>query len=346
MNLSKLQELEISKKRVILRADLDVKNLDDGENKRLKNLIPTLEYLAEKQAKTVIIGHKGRPEGRASGEFSLKSIADKLRKISGKNISFVDDIVGKKAKKAIDNLKSGEFLMLENLRFDKREEENDVGFAKELATFGEIYINEAFAVSHREHSSIVGLPKLLPFALGLYFQKEIDNLGKIFKNPKKPVVFVISGIKQDKIDYFQKLEKLADKILVAGRLPEYIHDTSPFRKNERYVIGGLMPDREDITINSVENFEKEIGKAGTIIVSGPMGKYEDEGHKMGTARILTAISKSDAYKIAGGGNTEAAISVLNLDEKFDWISTGGGAMLEFISSGTLPGLIALSKDDN
>ena len=156
-------------------------------------------------------------------------------------------------------------------------------------------------------------------------------------------MFVISGIKQDKINYFEKLESVADRILVAGRLPEYIHDTSPLRENKKYVIGRLMPDKEDITIKSIEKFEREIKKAGTMIVSGPMGKFEEEGHQMGTKRVLKAIANSDALKVAGGGNTEAAIEKFGFEEKFDWISTGGGAMLEFLSTGTLSGIEAISN---
>ena len=346
MNLPTLQEQSATNKKVILRADLDVKKLKTNENERLKNLLPTLSYLSENKAKTVIIGHRGRTGGEVSEKLSLKPVAEKLREISGKNIDFIDEVVGEKVKAKVNEIKPGEFLMLENLRFDKREEENDEGFTKSLASFGEVYVNDAFSVSHRKHSSIVSLPKLLQSCIGFHFSNEIKHLEKVLNNPKNPVVFVISGIKQDKINFFEKLEGTADKILVAGRLPEYIHDTSPLRENVKYVIGRLMPDKEDITVKSIEKFEKEISSAGTIIVSGPMGKFEEEGHQMGTKRVLKAVSNSDAFKVAGGGNTEAAITKFSLEDKFDWISTGGGAMLEFLSTGTLLGLIALSKDVN
>jgi phosphoglycerate kinase len=232
---------------------------------------------------------------------------------------------------------------LENLRFNPSEEKNDQEFAKSLASGQDFFVNEAFAVSHREHASIVSLPKLLPHAAGLRFTEEVENLSKVLSNPKKPVVMVISGLKDDKLAYMEDFLKLGDKILIGGRLPDYIHDTSPLRTNEKVIVGDLMADKEDITIHTMEKFETEIVSAGTIVVSGPLGKFEEEGHRQGTKRILDAIANCPAFKVAGGGDTESAIKLLNLTDKFNWVSIGGGAMLEFIAKGTLPGIIALQN---
>ncbi len=135
--------------------------------------------------------------------------------------------------------------------------------------------------------------------------------------------------------------KFADKILIGGRLPDYIHDTSPLRKDDKVFVTNLLPDKEDITIHSIEKFLPIIEKAGTIVVSGPLGKFEEEGHRQGTKAIFDAVADSKAFKIAGGGDTESAISLLGLKDKFNWISVGGGAMLEFLAKSTLPGIEAL-----
>lgn len=310
MNLPKLSDLDVSGKKVLLRADLDI---DVGENYRLEAFLPTLEYLSSKSAKIILLGHRGRPGGVYDDSLSLRPVENELRKIAaGIN-----------------------FEVLENLRFDPGEEKNDPEFAKRLASLGDIFVNEAFGNSHRVHASIVGLPKLLPRAAGLRFVKEVENLSKVLNNPKRPVVYIIGGVKKDKLDYLPLLEKIADKILVGGRLPAYAEISNKF------LVANLQPDKEDITLNSIERFEEEIAKAGTIVLAGPMGRYEDKEHRQGTERIFKAVASSKAFRVAGGGDTEKAVEVLSLSKKFDWVSLGGGAMLEFLVNKTLPGIEAM-----
>ena len=235
-------------------------------------------------------------------------------------------------------------ILKENLRFDPGEEKNDPEFAKKLASWGEIYVNEAFGVSHREHASVVGIPKLIGGVVGFHFAAEIENLGKVLHNPKRPLVYIISGVKEDKLQYIKEFEKTADKILVGGRLPDYLGDKaleSVRTQKGKVIIGNLIMDKEDITLNTIEVFEKEIKGAGTVVVSGPLGKYEDVGHRQGTERIFKAVTGSSAFKVAGGGATERAADVLSVAEGFDWISVGGGAMLEFLSKKTLLGIEVL-----
>ena len=234
----------------------------------------------------------------------------------------------------------------ENLRFDKREMEDDGSFAKELASLGDVYVNASFAESHRNAASIVGIPKLLPHAAGSRFEKEIENLSKVFDSPNRPVLFIVGGSKKDKLDYIKNLEPLLDKILVGGRLPEYYGDRAlesvrNRKEGDKLVIANLIQDKEDITLNSIEVFEEEIKKAKTIILAGPMGRYEEEGHGQGTERIFKAVSSSSAFKIVGGGDSLLILSIYNLEDKFDWVSVGGGAMLEFLTKKTLPGIEAL-----
>ncbi|KKU10173.1 MAG: Phosphoglycerate kinase [Candidatus Woesebacteria bacterium GW2011_GWB1_45_5] len=317
MKLPKLTDIEVSGKKVLVRMDLDIPK---GDDTRLEAGSETLDYLKSKNADIVVIGHRGRPDGKVDENLSLKSLQPFFDKWGAR--------------------------LEENLRFDPGEEKNDPEFAKKLASFGDTYINEAFAASHREHASIVGLPKLLPHAAGLRFVKEVENLSKVFENPQKPVVILISGIKEDKVEMAKKLSGFYDKVLVGGRLPEYFGDEGLVsvrsrRENEKLVIGNLVMDKEDITLHTIERFKTEIKKAGTLVLAGVPGKYEDEGHRQGTKEVFEAVAGSPAYKVAGGGDTEAALSILKLTGKFDWISVGGGAMLEFLSSKTLPGIEAL-----
>jgi phosphoglycerate kinase len=207
-------------------------------------------------------------------------------------------------------------------------------------------VNEAFAVSHREHASIVGVPKFLPHALGMRLEKEIEMLSKVIENPEHPTLILISGIKDDKLQMVSNMQVLFDTVLVAGRLPEYVEkleaETGKFPYNENVRVAKLNPDKEDITINSIEKFEVEIGLAKSIVLAGVIGKVEDEGHQQGTKRVFEAVARAQAYKVAGGGDTEAALTKFGLTDQFTWISVGGGAMLEYLANKTLPGIESLT----
>lgn len=323
INLPKLTDLDVSNKKVLVRADLDV---DVTETYRLEALLPTLKYLSSKSSKIILIGHRGRPEGKVIEELKMKLVEDELRKIA----------------------LGIEFEILENLRFDPGEESNDLKYAQKLASLGDVYVNEAFASSHRNAASITSLSGLLPHAAGIRFVEEVNNLSKVFESPKRPVLFIIGGSKKDKLDYIGEIKNIADKILIGGRLPEYLGDESLISvklrtENEKVIIGNLTQDKEDITLNTIERFTEEIGRAGTIVLAGPMGKYEDEGHRQGTERIFKAVAGSSAFKITGGGDSLSVLSLYNLKDKFDWVSVGGGAMLEFLAKKTLPGIKALES---
>jgi len=195
MNLPKPTDLDVLGKRVLLRLDLDTK--PDENDLRIKAAKETLDFLYSQKANIIIIAHKGRPDGKVDESLSLKPFGP-LFSYWGAEVK-------------------------ENLRFNSGEEANDTTFAREIASWGDIYINEAFASSHREHASIVGVPKFLPHAAGYHFIAETENLSKVFE-PKRPLVFVISGVKKDKLSYVKEFEKFADKILVGGRLPDYMGD--------------------------------------------------------------------------------------------------------------------------
>jgi len=238
-------------------------------------------------------------------------------------------------------LKTGDVLLLENLRFDPGEEANDPRLARGLAALAEGYINDAFAGSHRTHASIVGIPAFLPSALGLDFLKEIEVLSRVRHQPRRPVVIILGGVKKSKVDASKKLALWADYILVGGKLTTY--DGAPEIVNHPKILGSLTKSGEDITIETIEEFKKVIAKAKTIIWSGPLGAYEDKNFERGTKEVAQAVVASQAYTVVGGGDTEAALTKFGLVEKVDFISSGGGAMLEFLATGTLPGIEAIKE---
>lgn len=336
IKLPELEDSDISGKRVLLRLDLDV----DEDYSRIEAAKETFDILKEKNCKVIAIGHYGRPEGTSNEKYSLKRLFPIVEKITGMRTDFCQEAVGEKAKYAVESTSPGNILLLENLRFYPGEEKNDPEFVKDLASLGEFYVNEAFAVCHREHASITGLSFVLPHAAGVRLQEEIEVLSGILENPKRPVVAVVSGVKKDKIDRIESILDKVDRVLVGGRLPLYYGENNP--NPEKMIMAKLVPDTEDITLHSIERFKEEIAKAGTIILAGVPGKYEDEGHRQGTKEVFNAIANSTAFKVAGGGDAEAAITLLGLNDKFDWISVGGGSFLEFLAKGTLPGIEALS----
>lgn len=323
MELPSLEALDVDGKRALVRVDLDYSDISTG-NKRQEALFKTVEYLKEKVSRLVLLGHRGRPGGKEVESLSLKPASK----------SFEEFLKKKWGSEAVKKLN---MFIMENLRFNPGEEANDERFAEHLAEEGDVYINEAFASSHREHASIVTLPKLLPHAAGFHFKEEVENLTQVLENPKRPLTVVIGGAKKDKLKYIDDFKKFSDKVLIAGKLPDYLGE----KEDEKVTVAKLLPDKEDITIHSIEKFEKAISESKTIVVSGPMGKFEGKGHRQGTERVMKAIAKASAFKVAGGGDTERAISALGLQDKFDWISVGGGAMLEFLAKRTLPGIEAL-----
>lgn len=352
MDLPKITDVDVKEKKVIVRGDLDVSKISENDI-RLQRLVPTLKFLLDNNARVILIGHRGRPDGKINNEFSLKPVSDILEKMLNTKINFVYDIVGEEANVEANKLQNGQLMMLENLRFDSREETNDPEFVKKLAFLGDVYsegassayVNEAFSVSHREHASIVGIPKHIPHFAGINLANEVENLNKVFE-PVRPLVILISGIKKDKLEMVEPLSKLADKVLVGGRLPELMGDKGLESvrlqdEKSKLVIGNLITDKEDVTLNTIVRFKEEIAKAKTIVLAGVLGKYEDEGHSQGTKEIFSAIAASNSFKIVGGGDSLTAIEKYDLTNKFDWVSVGGGAMLEFLTNKTLVGIEAL-----
>lgn len=351
-SIKQLKKKDLAGKRVFVRVDWNVpiKNGKIMDTYRIDQSFPTLLYLASGGATLVLATHLG--DEKAS----------------------IDPIV----EYVSENLPYGNLIFLPNLRSNPGEEKNDKTFAKQLAKEADIYVNEAFAVCHRKHASVVSLPKLLPAYAGLLVEKEVRELSKAFK-PKHPFVFVLGGVKfSTKLPLIKRFAKLADTVFVGGALAN-----SLFLK-EGYEVGKSVVDREakglaeilkyknvvlpidvvtsggkgnlikmpeatgkqekivDIGPQSVAYVADKVSKAKLVVWNGPQGNFE-AGYGQATADIAKAIAKSKAYSIIGGGDTVTAIEGLHINDQIYFISTGGGAMLEFLAQGTLPGLEVLEK---
>lgn len=339
-------------KRVLVRVDYNVslKETKKGavilDDSRIRFSMPTLQFLTDAGARVILLSHLGQPQESFDPRFSLLPIAKKLNELAfglinyKKKVLFSPKAVGNIAQSWVKKLEKGQILLLENLRFYPGEEKNDPVFTKRLARLGHFYINDAFSVSHREHASVVGLPKVLPSAAGLALEKEIDSLDKLLKNPARPLVLVVGGVKEDKLEFVSRVVDWVDLVLVGGLLPEKIASFPRLTKNKKVIAGKLRSDHQDLDQETLEKFSQEITQAKTIIFAGPVGNT-DSGYYRGTRALFEAAIASGGFTVAGGGNTEAALTQLELVDKINYIASGGGAMLDFLAKKTLPGIEAL-----
>ncbi len=234
--------------------------------------------------------------------------------------------------------------MCENLRFDPREEKGDAKFGKELAKGHDLFVNDAFATSHRAHTSIVIIPKILPTVFGVQFEKEMTVMKKITETPKRPFMFVLGGAKlETKMPLLEKVSEYVDVILLGGKLAAEARKQG--YKNRKTIIAELTEDGLDISQPSMEQFERFIVEAKTLVWNGPMGKFEDGKHMDGTKFIAQAVIKCPGYKVIGGGDTEAAVTQLKLNQEkaFSHVSSGGGAMLHYLTYRSLPAIEAVEN---
>jgi len=315
---------------------------------RIKQTIPTIEYLIKKGAKVILMSHLGRSAQNQKSKiknqkYSLKPVAKRLEKLLEWKIKFLDDCIGEKVKKETEKMKPGKVVVLENLRIHKEEEENDENFAKELSKLGDIYINDAFGASHRAHASMVGIPKYLPSGAGFLLEKEINVLTNLMKNPKKPLVVIIGGKKVEmKAKLINKFSEIADVLLVGGLIKKEIEGKRIKLKYPQKIVEPIDEiEGKDIGPKTINLFQEKIKKAKTIFWNGPLGMIEREEFSKGTRKIARAIIKSGAFSVIGGGETVEFLNKIGLIDKFNHVSTGGGAMLAFLSGEKLPGIEAL-----
>ena len=341
-------------KTVLLRVDFNVpikndKVLDDF---RIRAALPTIDFLLKQGTRIIILTHLGK-DGSASLSPVMKRFFS-ISKINKKTVTF-----------------------FENLRKFPGEMSNNLDFAKRLSKMGDVYVNDAFSVSHREHASIVSLPKYLPCFAGFQLEKEVKNLSHAFKNPKHPFLFILGGAKfSTKMPLIQKYLKLADSVFVGGALADDFLKAEGFEVGKslvdetNYGISVLLKNKKlilpedvviksgsksinkkvteikkneaiiDIGTESIKKLAALIKKSKLILWNGPLGKYENGGAKA-TEEILKTVANSKAESIIGGGDTVALISKMKMENKFSFVSTGGGATLDFLANGTLPGIKAL-----
>lgn len=360
--------------KALVRVDFNipVANSAVTDDYRIRAALPTIDFLTAKGAKVILISHM---ESKDGGNPSLEPVANHLKKL-GRSVLFVKNF--KVANEYVENgLKDGKCVLLENLRIFEGEKANDDKFARELASLGDLFVNEAFSACHRKHASIVGVPKYLPSYAGLQLEKEVENLSRAF-NPPHPFLLVLGGAKfETKLPLLEKFANTTDSIFVGGALAhdffkvkgfnigkstssESRVDLSGYLNNPKVEIpidvvtdGGETKASDSLSDNdtiadagakTIELLKEKVSTARFILWNGPLGVYED-GFKNATIELARMIAEStvngNTTSIVGGGDTIAAIEELNLQDKFTFISTGGGAMLEFLAKGSLPGIEAL-----
>jgi len=369
--MNDVRKKDVAGKRVLVRGDLNVPLGEKGKMQddfRIKQITPTLHFLLENKAKVILCSHF------TEEEISLKTVIPALKKFLNMEVIFVNDCIGEVVEREVEKLKPGQILLLENLRRYAGEKKNDPEFAKSLAKYAELYVNDAFGVCHRNHASVSAIVNFFEpenVMAGNLLMDEVQTISYHLKNPKKPIVAIIGGAKiETKVRVIKKFLDIPDcDVLLGGKIAHAILR----RKNE--INFGTMPNQEvfpyidEIDINNskihlptdnvvyfkkgvqeevydvgpetIHEFNEKIAAAKTIFFNGPIGYFEDE-RNTGTVEILKAISRNRAsFSIIGGGETNSVIYKNNLEDKISYISTGGGAFLAFITGDRLPGLEAL-----
>ena len=353
MKYQTIRDVDVKGKTVLVRVDYNVPLDSDGkitDDFRIRASLPTLEYLREAgTGKIILLSHLGRPEGKDE-KLSLGVVAKALGRMLP-NVKFVDDVSGSAVEDAVSEMKNGEILLLENLRFDSGEEENSAEFIKKIidATGAEIYVQDGFAVVHRTHASTSAVAEFLPVYMGLLLEKEVLNLEKVALSPEKPVLLIIGGSKvEDKEPLIEKFTKKADQIVVGGKIAadgygggKNIYVAEDFDEDD----SGAKLDVGPLSMTKIAGF---ITDAKTIIWNGLLGKAEDPAYATASTIAAEMIGeKEDAETVICGGDTTGFVENLMKDHpnlKYSLVSTGGGAALEFLAGKKLPGLEVIEKN--
>ncbi|MFL5207696.1 MAG: phosphoglycerate kinase [Microvirga sp.] len=395
MSVRTLDGADLKGRRVLVRVDLNVpmENGRVADQTRLERVIPTIQEIADKGGKVVLLSHFGRPKGR-DPEQSLKPIAAALSDVLGRPVAFAEDCIGEAAAKAVAAMKEGDILLLENTRFDAGEEKNDSGFAKALATLGDVYVNDAFSAAHRAHASTEGLAHLLPAYAGRAMQGELDALAKGLEAPARPLVAVVGGAKvSTKIDLLENLVARVDALVIGGgmantflqaidigvgrslaerdlgatarRIMDKARETNcaiilpvdavvagELKANaphHTYGIDAIPSDGIilDIGAQSVDRVNAAINDAATLVWNGPLGAFEhvpfDQGTVAAARHAAARTRQGKLVSVAGGGDTVAALNHAGVAGEFTYVSTAGGAFLEWLEGKPLPGVEALRR---
>ncbi|MFY9642344.1 MAG: phosphoglycerate kinase [Rhodomicrobium sp.] len=396
-NLKDITSADVSGKRVLIRADLNVpmSGAEVSDATRIERFVPTLRDLTARGAKVIVLSHFGRPKGKPEEKYSMRPVAKKLASMmEGTTVLFGEDCVGPLADVVVAQLQPGQIAVLENLRFHEGEEKNDPDFAGELAKLGDIYVNDGFSVSHRAHASTEAIARLLPAYAGPSMMAEINALKLALDRPERPVAAIIGGSKvSTKIDLLVHLVKKMDYLIVGGGMantflyakkigvgkslcePGLVEtvdailsqaaesgcrivlpvDAVVAKEFKAHAETHTVPVSEvpedamilDVGPLSVEEFTQRLGNCKTLLWNGPIGAFEIPPFGEGTFKLAREAAKlTEAGKlrtIAGGGDTVAALNAAGVTDKFTYVSTAGGAFLEWLEGRTLPGVAALAR---
>ncbi len=345
MDIRKIQDGFFENKKVLVRTDFNVA-IKDGkvqERFKLEACKKTVEFLSlQGGARIALVSHLGRPNGEKNLEFSLEQLRGEIGKILGKKIIFVGDCIGETVDAALAKQQPGEILLLENVRFHGEEEKNDAAFAKKLSGNFDVFVNDAFSVCHRDQASVTGVAKALPSYAGLWLQKEIENLDRVMNNPKQPATAIIGGAKiETKLPLINKFENTYANILVGGKIANEAIDQQIKFGDKVLLPVDFAEDRLDIGPATIAKFKEIIDKSEVVVWNGPMGKFEQPPYDTGSREILGAVVDSQAFTLIGGGESVQVLEENGLMDKVSFVSTGGGAMLEYLSGNPMPGLEAL-----
>ncbi len=387
--LKTIKDFELKGKRVFIRVDFNVPLEGDKivDDTRILASLPTINYAVQSQAKVIICSHLGRPKGKKVPEYSLKPVYEYLKKLLKTRVEFLEEISDEALSHACKELKEGEVLLLENVRFYPGETRNDPEFAAVLGKNVDVFINDAFSVSHRAHASVVGVPALVKEkGIGFQMEKELKYLSKVVSKPERPFFAVVGGSKvSTKIGVLKNLISKLDKLIIGGAMAntflaaqgypvgasfverEYIEVAKKVIKEGReegvkiYLPVDVVVEREgsveevgikdvrekdviyDIGSRSVEFFSDAISGAKTVVWNGPLGYFEKAPFHRGTVFIARKIAALNATTVAGGGDTLAAIKLAAVESAFSYVSTAGGAFLEYLEGKELPGIAVLKS---
>ena len=325
--------------RVLMRVDFNLPLDAQGQitdDKRLVDSLPTIQYCLQQRAKVIICSHLGRPDGAPDPRYSLRPVYQCLcAHLPGVDVQFAPDCVGDAMREQVAKLAPGAVLLLENTRFHAGETANDPDFARQLASCGEIFVNDAFGTAHRAHASTVGVTQYLPGYAGLLMAREIQALSQIIHSPERPFTVIVGGKKAaDKLPLAERLAARADYLLVGGKVAA---DWSADPADCRAEIHVAHPVDRDITPETIAEWQPIIARSRTIFWNGPLGQFEEPQYAVGTRVIAQAVVDSGAVSVVGGGDTAAAVKGFG----FTHISTGGSAALEFVQGAELPGIHCL-----
>ena len=394
LDVGSIKKLEDRNKTVLVRFDLNVP-LDEVSGKvndRLTRIKNTINQLQELNSKIVILSHLGRPKGTNNKDLSLSKITDQLEEVLNSKINFINDCIGDEVKKKINSFNQSSIILLENCRFHKGEEENNLEFAKKLSELADVYVNDAFGCVHRSHASVDAITQYMPSYVGNLLDEELTNLHNITEDPQSPSITILGGSKiSTKISVLKNLSIKMDSIVICGGMANNFlayngHDikdsliekdvdnlikeiilhaeknncklitpidvvtATEIRENTKVYISSVDQIKDgtmilDIGPKTIDIIENELNKSKSVFWNGPAGVFETKPFDNGTTQIANLIAEKSINKLlqsfAGGGDTIAALELAGVKNKFSYVSTGGGALLELLEGKKLPGLVAL-----